>query len=167
MSLTTKVAVFKEIPFTKLEKQMAPDSPLAVIWAYRPSSVIKASQVSQLETSEPSWYNGIFGWKLGNPLPCSNEWGCHVKLAVWAQTEILLKSLCCAALHLASILMRLTRKLFTFLPAPIVYGKVKPLLQWANNWALIQFPCLTLSNVSLNCWRAGEAYTPLSWIWCF
>lgn len=82
MSLTTKVAVFKEIPFTKLEKQMAPDSLLAAIWAYRPSSVIKASQFSQLETSEPSWYNGIFGWKLGNLRPWSNEWGCHVKLAV-------------------------------------------------------------------------------------
>lgn len=104
------------------------------------------SESSQLETSEPSWYNGVFGWKLGNLHPCLNEWGCHVKLAVWAQTEI--GSRCCAALHMASILMRLTRKLFTFLPVPIVYGKVKPLLWGTNTWTLIQFPWLTLRDFS-------------------
>lgn len=144
MSLTTKVAVFKEIPFMMLKKQMAPDSPLTATWAYRPSSEIKASQIGQLETSESSWYNGIFGWKLGNLRPCSNEWDRHVKLARRAHNEI--ESLRCAALHMASILMRLTGKLFTFLPALVVYGKVKLLLRWANNWTLIQFPGLTLSE---------------------
>lgn len=135
---------------------MAPDSPLAAILVYRPSSVIKASQVNWRRQS-PAGTMASLGGSLATCVPVQMNGIVMSNLGVVrAQTEI--ESLCCSALHMASILMRLTRKLFTFLPAPIVYGKVKPLLRWANNSTFIQVSWLTLSDFTLKSWWSIHAF---------